>query len=180
MPLVKSAWTGPRPGDRSGDRGAGAVLRAGAAGEPRGMGETDPGSASGRRGSPFGTDVKEAFLAIELARPLLGQHRPERPGCSEKSQGRVGLRDGVAGRRKWQRPGRSCSTPRCSIARGLIKDVVLKHSLVSWGDIVKKGISRGQLGNVVPAAAGGVDLPEPRRPGCQRAAADSRDRRSTQ
>ena len=33
------------------------------------MGETAPGAKSG----PFGSDSKEAFLALNLARPLLGQ-----------------------------------------------------------------------------------------------------------
>src|SRR5258706_11929587 len=37
--------------------------------ELRGMGETAPGTKSG----PFGSESKEAFLAINLGRPLLGQ-----------------------------------------------------------------------------------------------------------
>ena len=38
----------------------------------RGMGETSPGKAPAW-GTMFGADVKEAFLALHLNRPLLGQ-----------------------------------------------------------------------------------------------------------
>ena len=38
--------------------------------EPRGMGEGSPGEG---KGGPFGPDLREAFLALHLDRPLLGQ-----------------------------------------------------------------------------------------------------------
>jgi hypothetical protein len=44
--------------------------------------------------------------------------------------------------------------------RGLIKKVTLERSLVSWTDVVEKGTSRGQLGNVVPGVLQDYDLPE--------------------
>jgi hypothetical protein len=44
--------------------------------------------------------------------------------------------------------------------RGLIKNVTLDRSLVSWADIVQKGISRNQFGNVVPGALQDYDLPD--------------------
>src|SRR5262249_10778724 len=43
---------------------------------------------------------------------------------------------------------------------GLIKDVALERSLVSWGDVVEKGYSRDQLGNVVAGALQVYDLPD--------------------
>jgi hypothetical protein len=44
--------------------------------------------------------------------------------------------------------------------KGLIQEVILDRSLVSWSDVVAKGISRGQLGNVVPGALEAYDLPD--------------------
>ena len=44
--------------------------------------------------------------------------------------------------------------------RGLIKNVTLERSPVSWADVVAKGISRGQLGNVVPGVLESYDLPD--------------------
>ncbi len=44
--------------------------------------------------------------------------------------------------------------------RGLIKKVILERSLVSWADIVQKGISRDQFANVVPGALLDYDLPD--------------------
>jgi len=44
--------------------------------------------------------------------------------------------------------------------RGSIKEVTLERSLVSWEDVVKRGISRDQLGSVVPGALRVYDLPD--------------------
>ena len=44
--------------------------------------------------------------------------------------------------------------------KGLIKEVTLERSLSSWEDLVKQGISRDQLGNVVPGALRVYDLPD--------------------
>ncbi len=42
--------------------------------------------------------------------------------------------------------------------KGLVKEVTLERSLTSWEDLVKQGISRDQLGNVVPGALRVYDL----------------------
>ncbi len=44
--------------------------------------------------------------------------------------------------------------------KGLIKEVTLERSLTSWEDLVKQGISRNQLGSVVPGALRVYDLPD--------------------
>ena len=41
--------------------------------EPRGMGETTPAANARSRSSPFGDETQEAFLALHLGRPLMGQ-----------------------------------------------------------------------------------------------------------
>ena len=41
--------------------------------DPRGMGKTTPKGPRGRDQSPFGADWREAYVALAIARPLLGQ-----------------------------------------------------------------------------------------------------------
>ena len=43
---------------------------------------------------------------------------------------------------------------------GLIKQVTLERSLISWADVVERGISRDQMGNVVPGVLEAYDLPD--------------------
>ena len=43
---------------------------------------------------------------------------------------------------------------------GLIKRVTLERSLVSWADVVERGLSRDQMGNVVPGVLRAYDLPD--------------------
>jgi hypothetical protein len=130
------------------------------------MGETDPGAGQGRgqetraqRGSPFGPDVKEAFLSIHLARPLLGQRVVDLLTVLE------GLKSESGGDARFRVLGVGAAGPIVLHAavldeKGLIQDVVLERSLISWSDVVAKGISRGQLGNVVPGALEAYDLPD--------------------
>ncbi len=126
---------------------------------PRGMGETDPVAVAGRRGSPFGHDVQEAFLSIHLARSLLGQRAADILAVLEGLTADSGARPGFSV------VGVGAAGPIVLHAallddKGLIKDVVLERSLVSWSDVVEKGISRDQLGNVVPGALQVYDLPD--------------------
>ncbi|HZW32512.1 MAG TPA: prolyl oligopeptidase family serine peptidase, partial [Isosphaeraceae bacterium] len=112
---------------------------------PRGMGETDPAAGQERRGSPFGHDVKEAFLAIHLARPLLGQRVVDVLTVLE------GLKSESGGAAGFQLVGIGAAGPVVLHAavldeKGLIQDVALERSLISWSDVVARGISRGQLG----------------------------------
>jgi dienelactone hydrolase len=126
---------------------------------PRGMGETDPGAAQERRGSTFGRDVKEAFLAIHLARPLLGQRAADVLAVLE------GLRAESSAKTEFPVVGVGAAGPVVLHAalldgKGLIGSLVLERSLVSWDDVVEKGISRDQLGNAVPGALQSYDLPD--------------------
>ena len=43
---------------------------------------------------------------------------------------------------------------------GLIKQVTLERSLISWADVVERGLSRDQMGNVVPGVLASYDLPD--------------------
>ena len=44
--------------------------------------------------------------------------------------------------------------------RGLIKKVTIQNSLVSWSNVVEKGLSRDQMGSVLPGVLASYDLPD--------------------
>ncbi len=125
---------------------------------PRGTGETDPGG-SNRHESPFGNDWKEAFLGIHLARPLLGQRVVDVLSVLEGLEADRGAGAG------YHVVGVGTAGPVMLHAAFLdekdrIKEVTLERSLTSWEDMVKQGISRDQLGSVVPGALRVYDLPD--------------------
>jgi dienelactone hydrolase len=131
--------------------------------DPRGMGETDPraGAVRERRDSPFGHDVQEAFLSIHLARPLLGQRAADLLTVLASLRADTGGSPGLG----FRVVGIGAAGPIVLHAAllddtGLITGLVLERSLVSWGDVVEKGLSRDQLGNVVPGALQAYDLPD--------------------
>jgi dienelactone hydrolase len=132
--------------------------------DPRGLGETVPGTGrepeQGRRGAPFGPDVKEAFLSIHLARPLLGQRVTDLltvlASLNAESGGSPGARFRVVG---IGAAGPIVLHAAVLDETGLIAAVGLERSLISFSDVVQKGISRNQLGNVVPGILQAYDLP---------------------
>src|SRR5439155_26247740 len=121
----------------------------------RGLGETAPG-VPGKAKSYFGVDFKEAFLALHLNRPLLGQRVIDALALvqwlSEQTKTLpihiIGI--GTAG-------------PIALHAAALddrIREITLERSLVSWSAVVRTPISYNQLTNVVPGALAAYDLPD--------------------
>jgi hypothetical protein len=119
--------------------------------------------AAGRndKESPFGRDWREAFVAFSMDRPLLGlrvaavlnvletltaEVKPQNPAGFHV----VGL--GLA--------GPVVLHAALLDERKLIKRVVVHGSLVSWANIVEKGVSRDQLSSVLPGALKVYDLPD--------------------
>ena len=109
--------------------------------------------------SPFGRDWREAFVAFR--RPAaLGTAR----GPAARMPGDFACRGGGQTRRGsmslgWARRagGASC----CAAASGgLIKKVTLYRSLVSWSNVIQNGLSRDQLGGVLPGVLEVYDLPD--------------------
>jgi dienelactone hydrolase len=127
----------------------------------RGFGSKAQSTASPGRDSPFGTDWREAFVALSINRPLLGQRTAELLSIldaisaelpAETSKGFEVI--GVGG------SGPAVLHAAVLDDRGLIKKVALVHSLVSWSNIIEKGLSRDQLGNVLPGVLELYDLPD--------------------
>ncbi len=127
----------------------------------RGMGATAPPTTPGRSDTRSDTDAREAFLALHIGRPLLGQRvfdllclleslharegSPAAPGFDVTGIGPAGLAVLHAAALDENR---------------LIQNVVLERALVSWTDVVERGVSRGQLAGVVPGVLAYYDLPD--------------------
>jgi hypothetical protein len=121
----------------------------------RGFGETVPKEATRGRPDPFGVDVQEAFLALHLDRPLLGQRVfdllavvARMADASPEGIDAVGI--GTAG-------------PIVLHAAALdhrIGQVTLERSLLSWSAVATTPLSRVQLTNVVPGVLRAYDLPD--------------------
>ncbi len=122
----------------------------------RGFGETAPGKPPAKGANYFGTDFKEAFLALHLNRPLLGQRVLDLLAV-------VGT---VTDKDEKNRPlviGVGTAGPVVLHAAALdprIKRVTLVNSLLSWSSVVRTPISHNQLSNVVPGALKVYDLPD--------------------
>ncbi len=129
--------------------------------DPRAMGWT--AAPPGQKGpeSPFGRDWKDAFLALLVNRPLLGQRVARlievieslhaQPG-GELSEGFHVIGFGPAG---------PVVLHAALLDRhGLIKKVTLHGSLISWSNIVQNGPSRDQLATVLPGVLQSYDLPD--------------------
>ncbi len=128
----------------------------------RGLGTTTPHWPSARNESPFGADWREAFMAFSLDRPLLGQRVSDV----------LGILDALAGhsKDKGDHPGFhvigiGAAGPvvlhaALLDARHLIKRVTIRRSLVSWSNVVERGVSKDQLATVVPGVLEAYDLPD--------------------
>jgi cephalosporin-C deacetylase-like acetyl esterase len=129
--------------------------------DPRGMGWTAAPPGDKSPGSPFGRDWTDAFLAMSVNRPLLGQRVArlldlletlhEQPG-GERAAGFHVVGSGPA--------GLVALHAALLDGRGLIKKVTLHRSLISWSDVVQNGLSRDQLASVVPGILESYDLPD--------------------
>jgi dienelactone hydrolase len=129
--------------------------------ELRGMRWSDHRVAPNSRQSLLGPDVNEAFLALHLARPLLGQRTLDVLALLEVLRG--GTETGSDPGFEIQAAGPAALAALHAAAldeRGLIRGITLEHSLISWADVVRKGISRDQLSWVVPGVLESYDLPD--------------------
>ncbi|MCI0682115.1 MAG: prolyl oligopeptidase family serine peptidase [Gemmataceae bacterium] len=125
--------------------------------ELRGLGATAPGKPSARP-SFFGSDSKNAFLALHLDRSLLGQRVLDalrlvnNADVSGRSEGVLHLiGEGLTGLVVLH------AAPL--IPRGDL-EVTVDRSLLSWANVVRTPVSYNQLSSVVPGVLRVYDLPE--------------------
>ena len=118
----------------------------------RGTGETAPGAAPAGKPGYFGVDFKEAFLAMHLNRPLLGQKVSDVLAVlATLKEDRVRLIGvGNAG---------PVALHAAALDRRLT-DVTVEESIASWTDVARTPLAQDQLTNVVPGALRVYDLPD--------------------
>ena len=119
--------------------------------EPRGMGEGTPDA----KGGAFGPDLREAFLALHLNRPLLGQR------VFDVLQALRGL-DGEA-RMPIHLVGLGAGGPivlHAALLSDRIESVTVERSVPSWSLVARTKSPRGDLASVVPGVLASYDLPD--------------------
>lgn len=117
----------------------------------RGMGETAPGK--GGKPNYFGADFNEAYIALHLNRPLLGQRLYDLLAVAKKmGEDADELRlvgTGEAGP----------IALHAALLEPRFKEVTLERSLISWLAVVRTPVTVNQLTNVVPGVLSAYDLP---------------------
>jgi dienelactone hydrolase len=121
----------------------------------RGLGETAPGVPAAGKPNYFGTDEKEAFLALHLNRPLLGQRVSDLLAVlnaitADNPQGAEVIGVGAA----------APVVLHAAVLEPGIEQVTLEGGVVSWSAVVRTPISHNQLTNAVPGALRVYDLPD--------------------
>jgi cephalosporin-C deacetylase-like acetyl esterase len=120
----------------------------------RGQGETAPAPAP-KKPPLFGVDYREAFMALHLNRPLLGQRVVDLMAvvahlAAIEKNGIELIGAGKAG----------AVALHAAALDARIASLTLERSLVSWSAVVRTPISHDQLSNAVPGALAVYDLPE--------------------
>jgi dienelactone hydrolase len=122
----------------------------------RGMGETAPNPTPANRRNYHGGDTKEAFLALHLDRPLLGQRTYDLLAVC-----RCLREEGI---KELEVVGEGTAVPIVLHAAVLDPSLVrvrLNHPAVaSWSEVVRQPLAENQLTNVVPGALEVYDLPD--------------------
>jgi cephalosporin-C deacetylase-like acetyl esterase len=122
----------------------------------RGQGQLAPGKTAAGKPNLFGVDTHEAYVAMHLNRPLLGQRVHDLLAVA-KTQAKL---QGLEG---FELIGVGSAGPIVLHAAALeprVKAVTLENSIVSWSDVVRSPLSYNQLTNVVPGALKVYDLPD--------------------
>jgi pimeloyl-ACP methyl ester carboxylesterase len=117
----------------------------------RGLGETSPAPVPKTPGY-FGVDQREAWLALHLNRPLLGQRVLDVLSLLRAIKGE-----------DVQIVGIGSTGPvalHAAALDGRIKEVTLERSIPSWLSVVPQPITYNQLTNAVPGVLKVYDLPE--------------------
>jgi dienelactone hydrolase len=127
----------------------------------RGMGVTAPPTTPGRSDTRSDNDAREAFLALHIGRPLLGQRVFDLLCLLETLHAREGSREARGFDVTGIGPaGLAVLHAAVLDEKRLVEQVVLERTLVSWTDVVERGINRGQIAGVIPGALAYYDLPD--------------------
>jgi hypothetical protein len=122
----------------------------------RGLGETAPNPTPANRRNYHGGDAKEAFLALHLDRPLLGQRTYDLLAVC-----RCLREEGI---KELEVVGEGATVPIVLHAAAFdpsLTRIRINHPTVaSWSEVVRQPLAENQLTNVVPGALEVYDLPD--------------------
>lgn len=122
--------------------------------DPRGMGETAP-TPRYHKTKDFGPDSQEAFLALHLDRPLLGQRVFDVLGALDALGDQISAGVHLIGVGE----GGPIALHAAALDRR-IGELTLERSILSWTEVAESPRPRRQLSNVVPGALLDYDLPD--------------------
>jgi cephalosporin-C deacetylase-like acetyl esterase len=157
-PLILMIGTGEEAGTLAPNDPAVPHLKAGRrvlVADLRGLGETGPAASPGASAA-FGDDVKDAFLALHLGRPLLGQRVGDLVAILDALGDRL-PREGVHVVAFGQ------TGPIALHAAALdrrITQVTVEGAPASWDDVARRPVIRYPLAEIVPNALTVYDLPD--------------------
>ncbi len=119
--------------------------------EPRGMGEGSPAAEPGL----FGPDYREAFLALHLNRPLLGQRVFDVLQALRALESPAGTPLHFVG----IGPGGPIVL-HAALFADPVESVTVERSIASWSLAARTKSPRGDLASVVPGVLASYDLPD--------------------
>jgi dienelactone hydrolase len=122
----------------------------------------EPEAKKGSKPSWFpDADVNASFLALHIGRPLLGQRTLDVLNLLETIRAGYPADDFPGFEVVASGPSSAVAALHAAVLdeRGWIRALSLDHAVTSWEDVVKAGVSRGQLSSAVPGVLAWYDLP---------------------
>ncbi len=106
-------------------------------------------------------DVNESFLSLHIDRPLLGQRTLDVLNLLESLSGGFTAEKFPGFELAASGPSAIAALHAAALdERGLIRALAVERTTVSWSDVVRSGVSRGQLASIVPGVLQFYDLPD--------------------
>lgn len=122
--------------------------------DPRGFGEVAPGNPP-KTPSYFGVDFTNAFLALHLNRPLLGQRVSDVLSVMRYMANESGQELSIVG------IGSAAPIALHTAALSpIVKQTTIEKGLISWTNVVHTPVSYDQLTHIIPGALKVYDLPD--------------------
>ncbi len=129
--------------------------------ELRGLGAEASRIAARPQANPLGGNPRDAFLSLHIGRPLLGQRVYDLLCLLHSLRAQPELASASGFELAGTGPAGPAVLHAAALdANGLIKQVTISHSLISFVDVVERGISRNQLDQAVPGVLAYYDLPD--------------------
>lgn len=122
-----------------------------------GFGETSPAKppALAEKMGTFGADFSESFLAMHIARPLLGQRVADLLAVIEAE-----AKDAAGGVELHAIGAAGPVALHAAVLDKRVRSVTIEGAVISWDAVARTPHQRNQLTNVIPGVLGHYDLPD--------------------